>query len=571
MKPNAASGKRLLVIIALGMTPLSCSPADPVPPLPPGADLLQGPVFFERFLDRYSNPDDLPLLRDGKVRVNLYQPVDVSSFDWTRGSADYTWFMQVQEMRFLLPLVASERRSDRALARSWLERWHQAYVGAGVPVHKWGEPRTFAYRAMVFVYYLKVERARRRPDADVVALLTQALALHQQFLKDNVFEGRNNLALIEALGLLETTRVHPDAGARQLAFERLELMMRKLVSPLGTELENSPAYHFIVLKWLEEIGAYVHDLPSTPANLVGEVDSVTSGMRAAGYFLYDHTGRVAQIGDTDSMVVAGDAMTSAVPSSGASHFWDRLAGYAVFKGVGQDHRYVVMRIPLPGVRWKEHLHSDALALWFSDDGEVILGDAGRYTYTPGLLRDYFLSASAHNTVLPRFAAQERVPGHFYRPVSSARDESRGNSAVWWGVVEEVNQRIARHVTVADGSASIVVVDSIQARDARAHDGRATVLWNLGADVVRVELAGNEAGTWWWNVITRRGRQLRLSVEVRDHAGAQPLVRTIRGQESPLLAWYSPRWGVRQPVWAIEVVINARPMAIVETRLTLPSP
>lgn len=546
---------------------LSCSRADPLPPLPPGADLLQSPVFFERFLDTYASNDDLPLLRDGKVRVNLYEPVDVAGFDWKRGQ-DYTWFMQMQEMRFLLPLIASERRDDRALARSWLERWHQAYAGAGIPVHKWGEPRTFAYRALVFAYYLKVERARHRPDAAVVALLTQLLAVHQQFLEDT-FEGRNNLALIEALGLLETTRVHADAGARRLAFDRLELTMRKLVSPLGTELENSPAYHFIVMKWLDEIRAYVRDLPGAPAGFVAGIDSVAGGMRAAGYFLYDHTGRVAQIGDTDSMLVVAD---SAAASNGTPHFWDRIAGYAAYKGVGRDRRYVVMRMPLPGVRWREHLHSDALGLWFSDDGEVILGDAGRYSYAPGRLRDYFISAAAHNTVLPRFAAQERGPGHFYRPVSSARDESRGNSAVWWAVVEEVNQRIARLVTIADGSASIVVVDSIEARGKRADAGRATVLWNLGADVERVELAGmNEAGTWWWNVITRRGRQLRLSVAVHDYRSAKPLVRAIRGQESPLLGWYSPRWGVRRPAWAIEIIMNARPTAIVETRLTLPLP
>ncbi len=564
------NAKLLCAVIALAIIPsFSCSPAKPLPPLPPGADLLQSQVFFERFLDRYAQSDDLPLLRAGKVRVNHYDPVDVSKFDWTRGTADYTWFMQMQEMRFLLPLIASQRGGDRAIARSWLERWNRAYAGADVPAHKWGEPRTFAYRSMVFVYYLKVERARPDGDADVVALLTELLAAHQKFLKDEVFEGRNNLALIEALGLLETTRVHADAASRQLAFERIELMMRKLVSPLGTELENSPAYHFIVLKWLEEIREYVHDLPGAPHDFVSEVDSVASGMRAAGYFLCDHAGRLAQIGDTDSMVVAADS-AAAAPSDTASHFWDRIAGYAVFKGVGRDRRYVVMRIPLPGVRWREHLHSDALGLWYSDDGEVILGDGGRYTYALGPERDYFVSAAAHNTVLPRFAAQERVPSHFYRPVSSARNESNGHRARWWGVIAEVNQRIAREVTIADGS--IVVVDSIQARDKRTENAQATVLWNFGGDVDRVALAAsNDAGTWSADVVTRRGRHVRVTLKARDSSGTQPRVRVIHGEESPLLAWYAPRWGARRPVWGIEVVIDTRPTAVLETRLTMPAP
>ncbi len=570
MRDRRARNSQLAAVIALAIIALlSCSPAEPLPPLPRGADLFQAPVYFERFHDKYAHHDDLPLLRAGKVRINLYQPVDVSSFDWTLGSSDYTWFMQMQELRFLLPLIGSERRGDRKLARSWLERWHNAHAGARVPAHKWGEPRTFAYRALVFVYYLKTERARPKPDADVVELLTQSLAVHQQFLERDSFDGKNNLGLIEALGLMETTRVYPNDAARTLAFERVRAMMRKLVSPLGSELENSPAYHFVVLNWLEEINAYLHDLPGAPADVVRDVESVASRMRAAAYFLSDHTGRVPQVGDTDSMSVAA---ASDKPPNASAHFWDRIAGYAAFKGVGRDRRYLLLRIPLPGARLTEHMHSDALGLWFSDDGEVILGDAGRYTYTRGALRDYFVSAAAHNTVLPRFAPQERTPSHVYRPVAWARDESRGNSARWWAVVEEVNQRSARQVTIADGSASIVVVDSIETRGRAPHDAPATVLWNLGADVIHLELAGtNEAGTWWWNVVTRRGRQVRLSVTVHDYARARPRVRALRGEESPMRAWYSPRWGVRRPVWGIEVVLNARPTAVLETRLTLPLP
>ena len=169
MRDRRARNSQLAAVIALAIIALlSCSPAEPLPPLPRGADLFQAPVYFERFHDKYAHHDDLPLLRAGKVRINLFPPVDVSSFDWTRGSSDYSWFMQMQELRFLLPLIGSERRGDRKLARSWLERWHNAHAAARVPVHKWGEPRTFAYRALVFVYYLKTERARPKPDAPPV-------------------------------------------------------------------------------------------------------------------------------------------------------------------------------------------------------------------------------------------------------------------------------------------------------------------------------------------------------------------------------------------------------------------
>lgn len=554
---------------------LSCSPAEPVPPLRAGADLLEAPVYFERFLDKYASDDDLPLLRAGKVRFKLYDPVDVSSFDWTRGTSEYTWFLFMQEMRFVLPLIAAERRGDRALARSWLERWHAAHPGSSVRPQKWGEPRAFAYRAMVFVYYLKVERGRKNPDTDVVAMLSESIAAHQSFLEqEHNFDGENNLGLIEALGLLETTRVHPNPEARSLAFARIRLLMKTLVSPLGTQLENSPLYHFVFLNWLVEIREYVHDLPGAPADLADELDSVAGRMRAAGHFLQDHTGIMPQIGDTDSMSVATHSaqfISSASPN-GTARFYDRAGGYAVFKGIGGDRRYVVLRIPLPGVRFPEHIHSDALALWVSDDGEVILGDAGRYTYTPGRLREYFVSASAHNTVLPRPTQLERRPAHFYRPVPWARDESSGDGARWWAVVRETKQRVARVVSVTGESTSIVVVDSIQALGKPSGDASATILWNLGGDIVRIEPAETgEAGAWSWTLTTRRGRRVQLGVTVHDYALAGPRVRIIRGEESPLVAWYSPRWGVRRPVWGIEVVLDTRPTAVLETRLTLPEP
>ncbi|HEX5132788.1 MAG TPA: hypothetical protein VFX92_09905, partial [Candidatus Krumholzibacteria bacterium] len=68
--------------------------------VPPPGNYRDAPVYYEHFLDRYSDPSDLEFLRGGRVRVRHYDPVDVSAFDWTStSSTDYTWFMQMQEMR----------------------------------------------------------------------------------------------------------------------------------------------------------------------------------------------------------------------------------------------------------------------------------------------------------------------------------------------------------------------------------------------------------------------------------------------------------------------------------------
>jgi hypothetical protein len=140
-------------------------------------------------------------------------------------------------------------------------------------------------------------------------------------------------------------------------------------------------------------------------------------------------------------------------------------------------------------------------------------------------------------------------------------------------VDEVAQDVSRAVSMPASSQTVVVVDTIRVQgsaDSSSVARSATVLWNLGADVDRIEAVETDhGGVWSWTLETRRGRNATLSVTVRDAAVAAAKVRLVRGEDAPMLAWYAPRQGVRRPVWGIEIVVNADPMAIVETRLVLP--
>ena len=250
------------------LAPLASTPAaaDTIPAAP---DLFDAPVYYERNRERYVRAGDLELLRAGRVRVQHYEPADVSEFAWSRAGTEYTWWMQMQEMRFLLPLIASERASDRALAREWLRRWFTTHVLGDVHKVQWGEPMTFAYRAMVFVYYLKTERLRAHPDAEAVEMLTTCILSHQQHLTpDAHFDKESNHGLIDALGLLETTRVFPNPEARELALHRIRDMVSRSLSAEGVHMEHAPAYHFAFLRWLDEILEYAEDVPDIDRDFI---------------------------------------------------------------------------------------------------------------------------------------------------------------------------------------------------------------------------------------------------------------------------------------------------------------
>ena len=540
----------------------------------PRSDLFDAPVYYERNLQRYLRKGDLELLRAGKVRVQHYEPVDVSDFAWRQGNTEYSWWMQTEELRFLLPAISSPRESDRALAKQWLARWHDAHVVARLNELQWGEPMTFAYRAMVFVYYLKTELQKRSPDPFVVQTLQTCIGIHQDHLQSEAhFDRDNNHGVIDALGLLETTRAVPNARARALAFERLARMATILVSNAGVEMEHAAAYHFIYLRWLDEIVAYTRDLPGAPVDFIVRMSTVSDSMHDAAYFLHDHDGWIAPIGDTDSVLVDAYSrnLRKAHSPDRERTLFDPRSGYAIYKGNQRrgDGRYVIFRQP-QRIVMTAHAHGDAFAVFLGYDGEVILGDAGRFSYTPSATRSYFKSPAAHNTVLlpprPLMAAQS-LP-----VVVRARDESTYDMTMWSADRKFGNLQATRVVQIPTGS-DVVVDDAVidASTDTTAAPLRVTVQWHLGKDVRRVEATqSGENGTWEWKLTTRRGQRLRLQMEIRgDLSSLQPELTMVRGQEQPILGWYSPRHGVKRGVPLIRLTFTPRDGASVQTRIRTP--
>jgi hypothetical protein len=538
--------------------------------LPVASDLFETRVYYERYLARYMRESDLAILRSGRVRVQHYDPVETSNFRWERDDTDYTWWMQMQELRFLLPLIASPGEGDRELAKSWLARWYGVHVTGRVPAVGQGQPMTFAYRAMVLVYYLKTELRRRDPDPDVMAMLTTSILAHQKHLiPDSHFDANNNHGMIDALGLLETTRVFPDPAARSLALRRIRDLVQRSVSGLGVHIEHSPAYHFAFLRWLDEILAYARDLSGVPPVFLAEMESASRRMRTAGYFLQDHRGNLPGIGDTDSVSVGYYGREYRIVRDDAVALYDSAAGFAVFKGRRRDARYVVFRQP-SHLLMRYHAHSDALAVFVGWDGEVLLGDAGRYTYEVNPERRYFRSQLAHSTILPprklgKYTAVNQPVVH------SPRDLTSSSGAEWTADMNLPPGSVSRTVRIPAGGRDVVVVDDIfvaAAADSAAYR-EATVLWQVGKDIERIEAGTGDDGAWSWDLTTRRGVRARFEIEIRGDAPQDRVaVRLVRGQESPLLGWYAPRQHVKRPISAIAVTLQTQSGARVESRLRM---
>ena len=572
MMPSPAAGALVILLAALLRAP--GAPADTTSaPVPANGDYRSRPVFYERFFDTAGMVgDELDLLRVGQVRLQHYAPVDVTRYAWERDSfTEYTWWMQMQELRFLLPAIASTEPGDRRLAREWFMRWYAVHMVPAPATGTWGEPMTVAYRAMVLVLFLKTEATHKDSDASVLGLMRSTLLDHQRYLsREKNFDDRTNHGLIAALGLFETTRVLADTGMTALAAGRIQAMVDRAVSPGGVEKEHSAGYHFTMMQWIEQIAAYLGSLPSGPPELVASLSSCATRMRAAGYFLQDHAGVVVPIGDTDSVAVA--AYSPAYRIVDAAHgdaLFDPASGYAIHKGAVArgDCRHVVFRIPGGTMEMRSHCHADALAVLFSHAGETILGDAGRYSYGSDPIREYCVSPSAHSTLMPYPIGPGWYGRDSPRLVDDAADLTNETGSAWFASLTIGGVHYRRTVRIPAGTNTISVVDSIvPATEHSPAAADAVLLWNLGVDVTDVrETPGRTVGEHAWLLTTRGGQRLFLGVTAAGPgSGGVVDARLFRGQAEPRLGWYSPSQGVLRPASTLAIHLRCAPTLVVTT-------
>ena len=533
---------RLCILAFAAVALLGSSPSAPAGGAGTGA--CPPPAFFEVYAHVYAHGFDIEAVREGVFEHPYYPPVDISDFDWSTSPAGkLSWWIRVEELRFLLPLIASERAGDQALLRSYFDRWCALHAfGARPNPGAWNEPMTVARRGMVFVTWWFREAASVSPDTTLLALLDSEIASHAVFLRSH-YDRDSNHGLEEAIGFHELTRVTGNVVDRTLALERLTTISEAAVSERGIQREHSPGYHFMMLKFLDRYRAYLAGLATTPVEVVDRLDVVRSRLRTGGYYLYDHDDRVLQMGDTDSLVVTADVR---IDGRGfPAVLFDPDGGVAVYKGRDTDRRYVAVSITSARPPMPRHHHNDVLAVFFSHDGETLLGGSGAFEYTRSQYRRFFVGPAAHSRVFHEIeTAQSRRLDIGERPWYREREEGAE-----FGIrLTDNHCSFRRAVVVAAGGEGIVVVDtlrgsrpeSVVTEDPDPH----IILWQIGPDVRSARLDGDTAGGGRSvYMVTTRGRQFRIRVAV--DGSERWTARVVRGSTRPVQGWYSPQARVKR--------------------------
>jgi hypothetical protein len=210
-----------------------------------------------------------------------------------------------------------------------------------------------------------------------------------------------------------------------------------------------------------------------------------------------------------------------------------------------------------------HHHDDTQAVYFSYDGEIVLSDQGRYSYSIDRARRYFRSAAAHNTVFPA------------RTVGGART-CRYAKETW---CRQDRREVCFGSRMRDGSVTRVVRVSkergvFDVLDTIEGNEEYLAFWHIGPDVesiAEIDHGAEVSGGWRrysWRLKTKKRHEFVMAIEVLGKGGSRDKPLIIKGLPVPMLGWYSSGYNVSLPAMLIAMIINVEDRSRLRTSVEI---
>ena len=470
--------------------------------------------------------------------VRGYEPFPlVPPLDWSLDPHnDPNWQYQLNALYPLAPvfqLLAAEYRSElHALARAVVDDWIAFNLEQDIAhPFRWNDMAT-GIRAAYLAQLIYHERTKGG-DPYLKRYVNAGLR-HLQELSDPRKLAMSNHALFQLVGIAALCEVLEEAAcvdALPYAQLRYTEVFDRQFNEEGMHLEHSPEYHLLALKTFKRIEA-------SGLLTLSEHDEAVLLLAAENLSLMIHPdGGFAAVGDTESDSVSGADAFYPVDRPGSRTWLFPQTGYAMIRA--QDARGDGSYVFFTAAHHSRiHKHLDTGSFEWSDRGQRVLVDSGKWGYGRSIEREYVIGRAAHNTVETR--GVDNSPGDL--PEEPAELTSFSSDSLL-GLV--ANMRVPRRLLDADFRRTIVtvpgdwllVVDQIEELLPSTH----TFWFHLAPvfSVAPVDEKGFEA--------TAIGSDRLRVVPLLPVSGSS----SHRGVEAPrMMGWYSPEYGELEPNWQI---------------------
>lgn len=322
-------------------------------------------------------------------------------FNWTVNPyGDPSWQMQLNSCRFLDRFLNGYEKTGATEflhfpLKAMLD-WHDFHIQNNKGDHKFAlDDMTGGIRATRFAFLAaKISDGVLLVSDDDLVKVVEVLLFHWSlFTREGYFKFTNH-TLSALHGLVSLFRVaYLEGESKQAWQEEFSGVLNQLADAQfddeGIHLENSPEYHFFVLKLFSSLlkSGWYDEVP-------GRFHKKLQLAQQRGPWLRFPDGRALPFGDTNGALPPRQGLLKARFFNEPEVLNHRC--YHVSRCVDGD-AWSVLAFK-SGHERETHRHEDDLSFVWSESGHDIIIDPGKYAYKLDRFRSFVKNASSHNTI-----------------------------------------------------------------------------------------------------------------------------------------------------------------------------
>lgn len=419
-----------------------------------------------------------------------------------------------------------------------------------------------ALRLPVFFYGLKI--LNNLSDGDAEALL-KGIFLHSWWIEKNLslYSSLGNHTVCEAMGLVFAGALFGDSDSGKRWLQKgIELLDQELPHQIladGGPAEQAFGYHRFVLD------VYRLAVNFLEANGLKRCNEIKERLLLGEAFLASFEVQGAAVpafGDYDDGYAVAPGLFPSRPTVIKQYFISKTfhqSGYTIVR-TESGAQLTLDHGPLGLAPLYNHGHADALSVTLSVCGVPFLTDGGTYRYNGDpVYRRYFKSTRAHSTVTIDNLDQAVqmtgfVWGEPFTGTLTRRQEQGGQPAIQAdhnGYERLAGQVRHKRAISWSGARQIIISDTFSGTGRH----RFELNFHFHPDVTLIR---DDQG---W-LAQRDGYQLHFAL-------LNGQFQCYCGETAPVLGWYSPAYGLKQPSMVLQAVMEEDLLqAAFETRITV---